>query len=259
MALPVSGPAPFFFAFNGCDAFVFQPEDEVTPYGTESYETFRSLYITFPDGNQLLFKDIENTYPDDFSTDAEEQFGNLSSAILGDMTEWGLITGQSYINVDITQLKADIATYPEMFIDSDGDATPFAYDLFPSGVYKVRYYIRYEEPGSGGGSGGPNPTDDVADNIAVSWQTTTTYYYSTCALDACFLSKLDTYFETRCDEDENPCREYKQQRDMLKDIIILKEAANIDYAAEKYTDANEKWIGAYNLCTTGVCSYKHGC
>lgn len=254
--MPATLAAPFTFAFNGCDGFVFQTPQNNNPVGQEDATEYHTLRIQFPSGEILTFKDANNTYPDtaDFTSDGTT-FGNTSSRILAELGEWGFDEDTPWYNCDIEQLKIDVGLYPEMFTDSDGIATAFSYDLFPSVIYKVTHGIEYVASGQD-----PNTGDVLTwegDSFPYS-KISTEYYMSTCALDACLMEKIDDYFETRC-EQSTPCEKFQENRHMLMDIIILKDSAQVNFDDGEYDNANKKLLGAAALCATGICTYKHGC
>lgn len=214
------------FEIRNCDSFAFED--------TSTYvASLKTLTITFPDSNQLIFTEASDTFPTFGSN--QGYLGLDTHEVLGDLDEWGFDINGKIIYANLDNLKEDIADNPAMFKGSDGSNTSFSYSKFPSGIYKLEYSF----------------TEIPVDTI----HSGTHYYLFADTASLCLKNKIQQLFEFDT-EDDTTKYQYDKLKDEIMKIIMMIHIAEFDFSNNAYEEANLKLLACDNLCLSGDLGYK---
>jgi len=216
------------FRIRNCDSFVFEDQ---TVAGIRSSKT---MTITFPDSNKLLFAEASNTFPSDSSDTG--YLGLDTHEVLGDLDEWGFDTNGHMFTANLDNLADDVADNPSMFKDSDGSNTSFDYSKFPSGIYKLEYSFT------------ETPVDSV--------YSVTKYFIFNGTANLCLKNKIQELFEFDLEID-NEQYQYDKLKDEIMKLMMMIQTSQFDFDNHEYEEANLKLVACDNLCSTGDLGYKY--
>jgi len=226
--------------FTECDSLLWQ--DLSTQNGSDYTGYERELVITFPDASVLTI--TESIFPT--ADSLSNIFGAFYSVVQPFFATWGIDDTRNAIMFDTDYLKTFVGTNTTAYKDSDGEDLAFDYDNFPSGVYTISYYFNNDA----------TPEDNPGDPEPTEW-TTIVRMYNDCEIEACMATAFEDLQSADCEGDA--CEKLRELKDTLIKVTIMLAAASMDFTNARYAESNNKLRAADVLCSTGVCSYHHGC